>query len=150
MTILDFLSRVDTVKPHGPGKWSAKCPGHKDNTPSLSIREGDRAVLVKCWAGCSLDAIASRLGIEIKDLFFDNLPDPRQRREAMQRRAKEHVAELAARQARGRRTDARRQAQYLIHSARGLDISRWSNNELNKRLNALGNAYKILEAESHD
>jgi len=150
MTVSEFLSRVDAVKAHGPGKWSAKCPGHKDNTPSLSIREGERAVLVKCWAGCSLDAIVSRLDIETKDLFFDSLPDPRQRREAMQRRANEHVAQRAAHQARGRRTDARRQAEYLIQSARGLDISHWSNDELNKRLNALGDAYKILEAEGHD
>jgi regulator of protease activity HflC (stomatin/prohibitin superfamily) len=150
MTISDFLRRVQAVEDHGAGKYYAKCPAHNDRTPSLSIREGDRAVLVKCWAGCSLDAIASRLGIEIRDLFFDSLPDPRQRREAMQRRAKEQGVQLATRQASGRRADARRHAEYLIESARGLDISRWSNNELNKRLNAPGDAYKILEAESHD
>jgi hypothetical protein len=150
MTISDLLSRVDAVKDKGGGKWSAKCPAHKDRTPSLSIREGERAILLKCWAGCSLDTIASRLGIEIKDLFFDSLPDPRQRREAIQSQAKAHVAELAAYQARGRRANARRHAEYLIKSARGLDISYWSNDELNKRLNALGEAYKILEAERHD
>ncbi|QPD06399.1 MAG: hypothetical protein Nkreftii_004173 [Candidatus Nitrospira kreftii] len=150
MTISEFLSRVDAVKDHGAGKWSAKCPAHKDRTPSLSIREGERAVLVKCWAGCSLEAIASRLGIKLKDLFFDSLADPRQRRETMQRRAKEQAAQRAAHQTKGRRADARRHAEYLIQSARGLDISHWSNDELNKRLNALGDAYNILEAESHD
>ncbi len=29
-----------------------RCPCHADRTPSLSIRQGDRAVLVTCHAGC--------------------------------------------------------------------------------------------------
>lgn len=34
--------------------WSAmcRCPAHVDNEPSLSIRQGDRDVLVTCFAGC--------------------------------------------------------------------------------------------------
>jgi hypothetical protein len=39
------------------GKWSGntamcRCPSHADRTPSLSIRQGDRAILVTCHAGC--------------------------------------------------------------------------------------------------
>ena len=39
------------------GAWSGnvamcRCPCHADRTPSLSIRQGDRAVLVTCHAGC--------------------------------------------------------------------------------------------------
>lgn len=29
-----------------------RCPAHDDRTPSLMIKAGKRAVLVKCWAGC--------------------------------------------------------------------------------------------------
>lgn len=39
------------------GTWSGtcamcRCPAHADRTPSLSIRQGDRGILVKCFAGC--------------------------------------------------------------------------------------------------
>ena len=39
------------------GTWSGTramcpCPAHADRTPSLSIRQGDRGILVKCFAGC--------------------------------------------------------------------------------------------------
>jgi DNA primase len=42
----------------------ARCPAHKDRTPSLSIREVDRKVLLHCHAGCSqgdvIDALKHR------------------------------------------------------------------------------------------
>lgn len=39
------------------GTWSGNtamclCPAHRDRTPSLSIRQGDRGMLVTCHAGC--------------------------------------------------------------------------------------------------
>ena len=39
------------------GRWygsygAARCPVHDDRDPSLSIRDGERRVLVKCHAGC--------------------------------------------------------------------------------------------------
>lgn len=39
------------------GTWHAetamcRCPAHDDRTPSLSIRQGDRGILVTCHAGC--------------------------------------------------------------------------------------------------
>ena len=33
--------------------WVARCPNHKDRTPSLSIRDADKTILVHCFAGCS-------------------------------------------------------------------------------------------------
>ena len=40
------------------GQWSGyralcRCPAHADRSPSLSIRQGDRGVLVHCFAGCN-------------------------------------------------------------------------------------------------
>ena len=32
--------------------WIARCPAHEDREPSLSIREADCKVLVRCHAGC--------------------------------------------------------------------------------------------------
>lgn len=39
------------------GKWMGnvamcQCPAHSDGTPSLSLRQGDRGLLVTCFAGC--------------------------------------------------------------------------------------------------
>jgi hypothetical protein len=33
--------------------WVARCPAHKDKTPSLSIRESDSRILVHCFSGCT-------------------------------------------------------------------------------------------------
>lgn len=30
-----------------------RCPAHKDSEPSLSIRQGDRGILITCFAGCT-------------------------------------------------------------------------------------------------
>lgn len=38
-----------------------RCPCHDDRTPSLSLRQGDRAILVKCFAGCDHKAILREL-----------------------------------------------------------------------------------------
>lgn len=35
-----------------------RCPCHNDHTPSLSLRQGDRGILVTCFAGCdSIDVL---------------------------------------------------------------------------------------------
>jgi hypothetical protein len=54
----------------GAGRWTAKCPAHDDSSPSLSIASGrDGRVLLRCWAGCSLDAILKASDLTIKNLF---------------------------------------------------------------------------------
>ena len=40
------------VKAHG-GNYLVPCPAHDDDRPSLSLRDGDRGLLVHCFAGCS-------------------------------------------------------------------------------------------------
>ena len=150
MTVEDFLSRLDGLRSRGSRKWSALCPAHQDNSPSLSIAEGDKGLLLKCWAGCDLNAIMGKLGLALKDLFYDGLPDPRQRREALHRRANERAAQQAADRARGRKNDLLKHAEYLVQSARGMDISGWPSTQLDKRLNALADAYAVLEEERHE
>ena len=47
--------------------WSACCPAHDDTNPSLTIDEGEydgngnRKVLLKCWAGCTFKEIMATL-----------------------------------------------------------------------------------------
>lgn len=149
MTVEDLLPRLEAVRRSSRG-YQARCPAHDDRTPSLSVRDGERGILVKCWAGCELIAITGKLGLEIKDLFYDGLPDPRQRREALQRRAKEQAAQRAAGKARGRKADLLKRAEYLVHSARGISIDTWTSAQLDKRLNRLADAYEVLWEERHD
>jgi hypothetical protein len=148
MTVAEILPSLESVHARGAGRWSARCPAHADKSPSLTIAEGDKGLLVKCWAGCSLEEITGALGIKISDLFFDALSsDPHQRREAMQQRAQAKAAQQAAQEAEGRHLDTLRQAEQLIQSARGISIEGWSNDKLNEELNRLGTAYALLDRE---
>lgn len=56
---------VDIVGALG-GKWHGysamcRCPVHADRTPSLSLRQGDRSILVHCFAGCDPAVILREL-----------------------------------------------------------------------------------------
>ena len=46
--------------------------GHDDRTPSLSIGNGAKGVVLKCHAGCSTEAITAALGLKLADLFNGN------------------------------------------------------------------------------
>jgi hypothetical protein len=68
--INNALSRLDRVRQRQLGQWSARCPAHEDNVPSLSIRETpDGAVLLHCFAGCEAADIVASMGLELHDLF---------------------------------------------------------------------------------
>lgn len=65
-----ILVQVEGLRQRGPHQWSARCPAHADKSPSLSIKESDSgALLLRCWAGCSLEAITAALGLRVADLF---------------------------------------------------------------------------------
>jgi hypothetical protein len=70
------LSRLQNVQRNGTG-WKALCPAHADKNPSLSIRERDGKMLLKCFAGCSFEAICAALGMKLKDLFAQPVPKPK-------------------------------------------------------------------------
>jgi hypothetical protein len=48
------------------GWWRCRCPVHGSQGATLALRDGDRALIVKCWAGCEprdLLAALRRLGL---------------------------------------------------------------------------------------
>ncbi len=70
MTPETFLSRLDGVRELRPGRWVARCPGHEDKSPSLSISvKDDGAVLFHCHSGCHPDDVIAALGLTWKDLY---------------------------------------------------------------------------------
>ncbi|QNE07789.1 DUF7146 domain-containing protein [Croceicoccus marinus] len=46
---------------HGPSAM-CRCPAHADQTASLSLRQGDKGILVHCFAGCHPDDVLRELG----------------------------------------------------------------------------------------
>lgn len=71
-----LLGRLQGVKPRGRMQWVARCPAHKDRSPSLSIKElADGRVLLNDFAGCSIESILDALGLEFTDLFPERLGD---------------------------------------------------------------------------
>ncbi|RZB38011.1 MAG: putative DNA primase/helicase [Desulfobacteraceae bacterium Eth-SRB2] len=65
-----ILNKLENVKESSPGQWTALCPAHSDQHPSLSIKNGDGGrILLKCHAGCRVEDIVKAVGLEVKDLF---------------------------------------------------------------------------------
>jgi hypothetical protein len=70
-TLGNVLANLKGVRPSLHG-WKACCPAHADREPSLSIGLGEQGqVLLKCFAGCSLERILEAMGLTITDLFPD-------------------------------------------------------------------------------
>jgi len=74
MYLQDFLAKIETVVGHRPkrssGGYSCRCPSHEDTNPSLFVSEGsDGKILLKCYAGCSVEEICSKLRLTVSDLF---------------------------------------------------------------------------------
>lgn len=56
------LDHLDNVRQTGPQQWSAACPAHDDNAPSLAVAVGDRQDLTMyCHAGCEFSDVVDAL-----------------------------------------------------------------------------------------
>ena len=148
MSTPELLSRLNGTRARGAGRWAALCPAHDDRNPSLSVTEGHKGLLVKCWAGCSLDEITAALGLRTSDLFYSALDiDPQQRRAAGRERDRRRDATERQAAQQGALLDALRGADDFVQSRRRLDIGGWSDEKLNAELESLAEAYFLLENE---
>ena len=78
MSPLDLvLSRLDKPRELAAGKWRAACPGHGgSNRTTLAITAAENgAVLMTCFHGCTIEAVAAGLGLDVGELFP---PKPRE------------------------------------------------------------------------
>ena len=68
--ILNALTESgNEAKRNGSG-WHACCPAHEDRSPSLSVNEGDDGrALVRCHAGCTVEAVCAAVGLRVADLM---------------------------------------------------------------------------------
>lgn len=68
--VSQVLARLSHVKKRSGDQWSARCPAHDDRGPSLSIKAlPDGRLLLYCFAGCSVEAVLSAIGLKFDDLF---------------------------------------------------------------------------------
>lgn len=70
MKTSEILHKLQNARRNSNG-WLALCPSHDDTKQSLSVKEADGKILLKCFAGCDVPNIVSALGIELKDLFSE-------------------------------------------------------------------------------
>ena len=78
MRAIEFARNFNRVTRRGDW-YDARCPAHDDQRPSLSFKDGDRGLIVRCHAGCSLEQIVSHLGLSVRDLFHYTSPAIRSR-----------------------------------------------------------------------
>lgn len=68
MTAEEVAKSLNKPRPSGDG-WVACCPAHEDRSPSLSISDGEKGIVVKCHAGCTQESVLAALdgqGINIR------------------------------------------------------------------------------------
>ncbi|NCT90130.1 AAA family ATPase [Cellulomonas sp. APG4] len=54
---------------HGEDIGKVLCPAHEDVKPSLSVAQGEKGVVMACFAGCATEAVVKALGLKMSDLY---------------------------------------------------------------------------------
>ena len=66
------LSRLEGVRRGSGGWWRARCPAHGSlKQRSLGVNLGDRAIILSCNAGCTVDSVRRALNLTWNDLFVE-------------------------------------------------------------------------------
>ncbi len=141
MQVEAILQHLQKVRRTGRG-WMSLCPAHEDRHPSLSIAAGERAVLVHCFAGCTIQEVVRAMGIGTRDLYYESGVRRMVSQTTFQRKRNHGVQPTL-----GVMLDAVREAEYLVLAARGIDISILNCDQLDAALNAVAAAYSILELD---
>ena len=138
MTIQAFLARLAGVCFRNSGRWSARCPSHQDKSPSLSVQEGDRGLLVKCFAGCTIEEVTAAVNLRVSDLFTDT-PIPRGQRPTPKPQKLDLVAEafqfeLAA-------LDRRLRAEAVLQAVTNFNADNMSDEDRDRLMKVVAHAY---------
>lgn len=147
MSIDDFMHFLEGVK-RSPRGWKARCPAHKDKSPSLSIREAeDGRILVHCFAGCEVHEICAALGLGVRDLYPDGPRDSEQIYAAKQQRVRREQAQHTVRLLQDAQGVLQREAEAVIRASSSIQLEQISTHQLDTYLNAIGEAHSVLRLE---
>lgn len=71
--VLEALESRGLVVSNWGATVSARCSSHEDQRPSLSLAQGDDGkALLRCHAGCSIEAVVEALDLRMSDLFTES------------------------------------------------------------------------------
>lgn len=141
MTTENFLMRLQGVRSRGPGRWFSICPSHEEKTGSLSIRELDGRILLHDFGGCSPREIVVAIGLELRDLFIDDLPRgsrPAPKPPHVDRRRMAFDLELHG-------NCLMERAQACLGAISNTNVAEWSDADLDGALNKIATAYHDRE-----
>jgi hypothetical protein len=139
MTLGEIASRLERVRWRGPDRFVARCPAHDDRSPSLSVRAGDRRILMYCFAGCSVDDICRALGLSRADLCEQPRPPHQPAQPGAAPRPRRHrTADLAE-------DLTIRSAHRTIAAYTDCDISQWTDAQIDAAMARLAFAYAVLD-----
>jgi hypothetical protein len=142
MTLNEFAARLDGARRSGNGIL-ARCHAHADKSPSLSVKEGDRGILIKCWSGCTPHEIVTALGLTLNDLFYDN-DTPRHLRKPVPPKPRIDLNKTAFR-LRFHADLLYLRARSVLDAAASLDVTTWGDDALARAVNSVASAYADLE-----
>jgi hypothetical protein len=97
-----------------------------------------------------VEEICAALGIQVKDLFFDTVGDAHARREVRRQSQDRKQRRVAAHQVKSAQADLLREAEAVIQAATGVDISEWSDEQLDKAMEAVCRARRVLIEEERE
>jgi len=137
MTVQEFVAQLDGVKRSGRGVI-ARCPAHDNPNPSLSVTDGERGVLVRCWAGCTTAEIIAAMGLKLCDLFYD-AGLPRQTPPRLRTRPRLDRNQIAF-QLRFHGDQLFLRARAVLEAASNLDIAPWTTDDLERAIKAVASA----------
>src|SRR3546814_14505326 len=90
---MDVEARARQIVADMGGHWRGSygmvcCPAHNDRNPSLQVTPAKKAVLFKCWAGCSQEAVWSaltsrKINRQTSRATVDRAPEPSRRKPAL-------------------------------------------------------------------
>lgn len=134
--------------PHCGGKDRFRCDDKQGSGSHFCNQcgAGDGFALVKKVRGCSfceaLRLVAGVLGLDSHAPIDRAVLERQRRQRELDRLKKERRRELD-----GLTIDALRAAESFICSRSGIDISSWTGQRLDDELNALADAYRLIESE---
>jgi hypothetical protein len=138
---IELLGRLKQVHSRGDGRWTATCPAHSDRSPSLSIAQGNRGILLWCFSGCSAEAVCRALGFRVSDLFHDASSPGESRHQSLRSRPDRRRTALAF-ELYG--IALRERAKAVLSAAVGHNTVAWAGQDLDAAMNAVSKAHADL------
>src|SRR5438105_3499127 len=76
MLASEFALLVEKPRRSGAG-YSCLAPCHEDRKSSFYFQDGELGLVVRCYAGCTVEDVCLSTGVNVSELFEDTQPQER-------------------------------------------------------------------------